>query len=109
MKLTECQVEIQALYAAHRTRRNAQQKEKFLDNSFKELIIDPYLLRLEHPHVEPGFKDPRNCMTFWGRPPIHVLELAGAIQKKLKEVTPSEWKFETQIRRRGGKERTRGL
>ncbi|KAH8159114.1 hypothetical protein CIB48_g9122 [Xylaria polymorpha] len=79
-------------------------KKKFLDNSFKELIIDPYLLRLEHPHVEPGFKDPRNCMTFWGRPPIHVLELAGAIQKKLKEVTPSEWKFETQIRRRGGKE-----
>ncbi|KAI0443726.1 RNA ligase/cyclic nucleotide phosphodiesterase [Xylaria telfairii] len=83
--------EIQALYAAHRIRRNAQQKEKFLDASFKELIIDPYLLRLEHPHVEPGFKDPRNCMTFWGRPPIHVLELAGAIQKKLKEVAPSIW------------------
>ncbi|RYC55953.1 hypothetical protein CHU98_g10259 [Xylaria longipes] len=83
-------IEIQALYAAHRTRRNAQQKEKFLDTNFKELIIDPYLLRLEHPHVEPGFKDPRYCMTFWGRPPIHVLELAGAIQQKLKEVAPSE-------------------
>ncbi|KAI0479595.1 RNA ligase/cyclic nucleotide phosphodiesterase [Xylaria cf. heliscus] len=84
-------VEIQALYAAHRTRRNAQQKEKFLDADFKELIIDPYLLRLEFPNVEPGFKDPRNCMTFWGRPPIHVLELAGAIQQKLKEVAPNIW------------------
>ncbi|KAI1751748.1 RNA ligase/cyclic nucleotide phosphodiesterase [Xylaria castorea] len=84
-------VEVQALYAAHRIRRNAQQKEKFLDADFKELIIDPYLLRLEHPHVEPGFKDTRNCMTFWGRPPIHVLELAGVIQQKLKEVAPNIW------------------
>ncbi|KAJ2998052.1 hypothetical protein NUW58_g440 [Xylaria curta] len=83
--------EIQALYAVHRTRRNAQQKEKFLDTEFKELIIDPYLLRLEYPHIEPGFKDTRYCMTFWGRPPIHVLELAGAIQKKLKEVAPSKY------------------
>ncbi|KAI1303314.1 RNA ligase/cyclic nucleotide phosphodiesterase [Xylaria venustula] len=83
--------EIQALYAAHRIRRNAQQKEKFLDVNFKELIIDPYLLRLENPHVEPGFKDTRYCMTFWGRPPIHILELAGAIQKKLKEVAPDIW------------------
>ncbi|KAI0858109.1 RNA ligase/cyclic nucleotide phosphodiesterase [Xylaria cubensis] len=89
-------VEVQALYAAHRTRRNAQQKEKFLDADFKELIIDPYLLRLEHSHVEPGFKDVRNCMTFWGRPPIHVLELAGVIQQKLKEVAPSELNSEYQ-------------
>ncbi|TRX95244.1 hypothetical protein FHL15_003936 [Xylaria flabelliformis] len=90
------QAEVQALYAAHRTRRNAQQKEKFLDADFKELIIDPYLLRLEHSHVEPGFKDTRNCMTFWGRPPIHVLELAGVIQQKLKEVAPSELNSEYQ-------------
>ncbi|TGJ88752.1 hypothetical protein E0Z10_g119 [Xylaria hypoxylon] len=80
--------EIRALYTAHRIRRNAQQKEKFLDVDFKELIIDPYLLRLENPHIEPGFKDTRYCMTFWARPPIHVLELAGVIQKKLKEVAP---------------------
>ncbi|KAJ8130183.1 hypothetical protein O1611_g3447 [Lasiodiplodia mahajangana] len=83
--------EIQTLYAAHRIRRNAQQKDKFLDTNFKELIIDPYLLRLENPHIEPGFKDTRYCMTFWGRPPIHVLELAGAIQKKLKDVAPDIW------------------
>ncbi|KAI0202049.1 60S ribosomal protein L44 [Astrocystis sublimbata] len=84
-------IEIQALYSAHRTRRNAQQKEKFLDADFKELIIDPYLLRLENPYIELGFEDTRYCMTFWGRPPIHVLELAGAIQQKLKEVAPNIW------------------
>ncbi|KAI1331796.1 RNA ligase/cyclic nucleotide phosphodiesterase [Xylariaceae sp. FL0255] len=83
--------EIQTLYAAHRIRRNAQQKTKFLDPWFKELIIDPYLLRLENPHLEPGFKDSRYCMTFWGRPPIHVLELAGLIQQKLKSVAPNIW------------------
>ncbi|KAI8633813.1 60S ribosomal protein L44 [Xylariaceae sp. FL1651] len=83
--------QIQALYAAHRTRRNAQQKDKFLDPDFKELIIDPYLLRLENPQVEPGFEDTRHCMTFWGRPPIHVLKLAGEIQRKLRDVAPNIW------------------
>ncbi|KAI0538138.1 RNA ligase/cyclic nucleotide phosphodiesterase [Xylaria digitata] len=83
--------EIQALYTAHRIRRNAQQKEKFLDVDFKELIIDPYLLRLENPNIEPGFKDTRYCMTFWARPPIHVLELAGEIQRRLKEAAPDIW------------------
>ncbi|KAI0413836.1 RNA ligase/cyclic nucleotide phosphodiesterase [Xylaria grammica] len=83
--------EIQALYAAHRIRRNAQQKAKFLDADFRELIIDPYLLRLENPHIEPGFKDTRYCMTFWARPPIHVLELAGVIQERLREVAPDIW------------------
>ncbi|KAI1270482.1 60S ribosomal protein L44 [Xylariaceae sp. FL1019] len=83
--------EIQALYSAHRVRRNAQQKNKFLDPEFKELIIDPYLLRLENPQIEPGFKDTRHCMVFWGRPPIPCLELAGLIQQKLKEVCPNIW------------------
>jgi hypothetical protein len=78
------------LYAAHRIRRNAQQKDKFLDTNFKELIIDPYLLRLENPDIEPGFKDTRYCMTFWGRPPIHVLELADAIQRRLKVAAPGK-------------------
>ncbi|KAI0009925.1 60S ribosomal protein L44 [Xylariaceae sp. FL0662B] len=83
--------EVQALYAVHRVRRNAQQRDKFLDPNFKELIIDPYLLRLENPHIEPGFKDQRNSMTFWGRPPIHILELAEELQKKLKAVAPDIW------------------
>ncbi|RYP79245.1 hypothetical protein DL769_003068 [Monosporascus sp. CRB-8-3] len=71
--------------------RNAQQRDKFLAPEFKELIIDPYLLRLENPQLEPGFKDPRYCMTFWGRPPIHILRLAEELQKRLKSVAPNVW------------------
>ncbi|KAI1483021.1 RNA ligase/cyclic nucleotide phosphodiesterase [Daldinia eschscholtzii] len=82
---------IQKLYAVHRVKRNAQQKAKFLATDYTGLIIDQYLLRLENPQIEPGFKDPRYCMTFWGRPPIHVLDLAEAIQKKLKAVAPALW------------------
>lgn len=85
------QEQIQALYSAHRVRRNGQQKEKFLSPELNELIIDPWLLRLENPEIEPGFKDLRNCMTFWGRPPLHVLELAEKIQSKLKAVAPSKF------------------
>ncbi|KAK8109857.1 hypothetical protein PG999_007994 [Apiospora kogelbergensis] len=87
--------QIQALYSAHRIRRNAQQKEKFLSPERPELIIDPWLLRLENPEIEPGFKDQRNCMTFWGRPPMHVLELAEKIQNKLKAVAPNIWLMPT--------------
>ncbi|KAK8102679.1 hypothetical protein PG984_015825 [Apiospora sp. TS-2023a] len=87
--------QIQALYSAHRVRRNDQQKEKFLSPEFNELIIDPWLLRLENPEIEPGFKDQRNCMTFWGRPPVHVLELAEKIQSKLKAVAPNIWLMPT--------------
>ncbi|KAF7534672.1 hypothetical protein G7054_g6029 [Neopestalotiopsis clavispora] len=83
--------EIQTLYAAHRVKRNAQQREKFISPDFKELIVDPYLLRLEDPSIEPGFKDQRNCMTFWGRPPLHVLALAERLQEKLKACAPNIW------------------
>ncbi|KAF3058662.1 hypothetical protein GL218_05584 [Daldinia childiae] len=81
---------IQKLYAAHRVKRNAQQRAKFLASDYTGLIIDQYLLRLENPQIEPGF-DPRYCMTFWGRPPIHALELAEAIQNRLKAVAPAIW------------------
>lgn len=87
--------QVQALYATHRLKRNAQQKEKFLSKDFQELIIDPYLLRLENPEIEPGFKDQRYCMTFWGRPPIHVLELAQQVQKKLQAAASSIWLMPT--------------
>ncbi|KAI0596535.1 60S ribosomal protein L44 [Biscogniauxia sp. FL1348] len=83
--------QIQALYAAHRAKRNAQQREKFLAADYQGLIIDQYLLRLENPHIEPGFKDERNCMVFWGRPPIHILKLADAVQKKLAAVASNLW------------------
>lgn len=83
------QREIQALYSAHRTKRNAQQRAKFIDPGFKELIIDQHLLRLEDQSIEPGFKDPRNCLVFWARPPEHVIRLAAKIQELLKEKAPS--------------------
>lgn len=69
--------------------RNGQQKEKFLSSDFKEVLIDPFLLRLEHPSVEPGFTDPRHCLVFWARPPEHIIKLASKIQSLLKEAAPS--------------------
>lgn len=83
-------MEIQTLYSTHRVTRNAQQKEKFLSPDFKELIIDQYLLRIEYPEIEPDFKDERNCLVFWARPPNHVLELASRLQSMLREACPSK-------------------
>ncbi|KAI8725204.1 hypothetical protein NCS52_00091000 [Fusarium sp. LHS14.1] len=91
----EPKAEIQTLYSVHRTKRNAQQAEKFLDSNFKELIIDQYLLRLEDQTVEPGFRDPRNCLVFWARPPDHVIRLAGKLQELLKQAAPNVWLMPT--------------
>lgn len=83
------QAEIQSLYSTHRVTRNEQQKEKFLSSDFKEVLIDPFLLRLENPSIEPGYTDPRNCLVFWARPPEHIIQLASKIQSLLKEAAPS--------------------
>ncbi|KAK4191162.1 RNA ligase/cyclic nucleotide phosphodiesterase [Podospora australis] len=82
---------IQALYASHRITRNAQQREKFLAPGFTELIIDPFLLRLETPELEPGFQDPRNCLVFWARPPDHIIKLASHLQRLLRKAAPDLW------------------
>ncbi|EAQ84685.1 hypothetical protein CHGG_08699 [Chaetomium globosum CBS 148.51] len=81
---------IQSLYATHRSTRNAQQREKFLSLDFKQLNIDPILLRLEKPDVEPGFQDPRHCLVFWARPPNHVVKLACHVQTLLQKAAPSK-------------------
>lgn len=78
------------LYSVHRTKRNAQQKEKFLTSDFKGLSIDQTILRLERPYVEPGFKDERNCLVFWARPPDHIVRLAAKLQDLLKKAAPGE-------------------
>lgn len=88
--LTTGQIKIQALYTTHRTTRNAQQREKFLSPDFKGLIIDPVLLRLEKPDIEPGFKDERHCLVFWARPPEHILKLAAHLQSLLLKTAPSK-------------------
>jgi hypothetical protein len=81
--------QIQTLYAAHRARRNEQQRAKFLADDFAELIIDPYLLRLQRPAEYPGFVDDRNGIVIWARPPIHVIRLAERLQRMLQETAPS--------------------
>ncbi len=82
------QREIRALYDAHRIKRNALQREKFISPDFKELVIDQYLLRLENPSIQPGFQDERNCLVFWARPPEHVIKLAAKLQQMLQRAAP---------------------
>lgn len=88
--MASIQAEIQSLYSAHRIRRNEQQKDKFLSGDFTELVIDPFLLRIERPELEPGFQDPRNCLVFWARPPDHAVRLATHLQNLLKKAAPSK-------------------
>ncbi|POS68728.1 hypothetical protein DHEL01_v212877 [Diaporthe helianthi] len=83
--------EIQSMYSTHRVNRNGQQKEKFLSSDYKEVLIDPFLLRLENPSIEPGYTDPRNCLVFWARPPDHIIKLASKVQSLLKEAAPNIW------------------
>ncbi|PHH62477.1 hypothetical protein CDD81_7124 [Ophiocordyceps australis] len=83
--------EIQQLYDAHRTRRNQQQRELFLSPNFDGVKIDQHLLRLERPSIQPGFRDQRHCLTFWARPPIHLLALAARIQDMLAQAAPNVW------------------
>lgn len=84
------QAEIQAVYATHRTTRNAQQREKFLCPEFSGLNIDTVLLRLEKPEIEPGFRDTRHCLVFWARPPNHIVKLACHLQSLLQKAAPSK-------------------
>ncbi|KAJ3043485.1 Ureidoglycolate lyase [Rhizophlyctis rosea] len=83
--------QIQSVYAKHRVNRNSQQKEKLLSPDFVEVLIDPFLLRLENPEIEPGFKDPRNSLVLWARPPNHILEVAAHLQRMLKKAAPGLW------------------
>ncbi|KAK5084307.1 hypothetical protein LTR05_005383 [Lithohypha guttulata] len=84
---------IQARYHAHRTARNAQQKEKILSSDFDGWKLDPILTKLEGPEGlrDPNFTDPRNCLVFWARPPQKVRSLIQLVQQKLKHVVPDLW------------------
>lgn len=84
------QTEIQARYTAHRTTRNSQQKAKMLDKNFSGVNIDPILLRLCDPTIEPGYVDPRHCLVFWARPTQEVKDLILKVQKALSTVAPSK-------------------
>ncbi|KAG5916407.1 hypothetical protein E4U61_003649 [Claviceps capensis] len=82
---------IQILYSVHRTRRNAQQKAKFLASDFQGLSIDQTLLKLERPLSYPGFRDERHCLVFWARPPNHIIRLACRLQDILQDTAPGIW------------------
>ncbi|RMZ69594.1 ureidoglycolate hydrolase [Pyrenophora seminiperda CCB06] len=83
--------QIQEKYQLHRVTRNAQQKAKMLDRDFSGVNIDPILLRLCDPTVEPGFKDPRHSFVFWGRPTQKVKEMIHRVQQELLTVAPNLW------------------
>ncbi|PKS05759.1 hypothetical protein jhhlp_007588 [Lomentospora prolificans] len=86
---------MQHAYATHRLNRAAQQSSLFLSPAFPGVTKDHYLSLTEfsktgkHPSGEP--LDPRNSLVLWGRPPEHVLKLAGAIQARLKLAAPNLW------------------
>lgn len=89
--LTSYQVQMQALYTIHRSTRNSQQKAKMLDKEFLGPNIDPILLRLSDPTVEPDFTDPRHCLVFWGRPSESMKNLIAHVQQELLAVAPSKF------------------
>jgi vesicle-fusing ATPase len=60
-----------------------------LDKDFAGVSIDPILLRLSDPTIEPGYVDPRHCLVFWARPTQKVKDLIARIQKELLSVAPS--------------------
>ncbi|GME41275.1 RNA ligase/cyclic nucleotide phosphodiesterase [Neofusicoccum parvum] len=66
-------------------------KEKLLAPDFAGVMVDPILLRLEDPSVEPGYVDPRNCLVFWARPPEKVKTLVRECQERLRDVVPNLW------------------
>ncbi|KAF2195508.1 AAA-domain-containing protein [Zopfia rhizophila CBS 207.26] len=83
--------QIQARYTTHRTTRNSQQKAKMLDKNFSGVSIDPILLRLWDPTIEPGYVDPRHCLVFWARPTQKVKDLIRRVQHELQAVAPNLW------------------
>lgn len=62
-----------------------------LDADFPGVSIDPILLRLSNPTVEPGYVDPRHCLVFWGRPTQPIKDLIGRVQQELLAVAPNLW------------------
>ncbi|KAF4125748.1 Ureidoglycolate hydrolase [Geosmithia morbida] len=83
---------IRTLYDTHRTKRNAQQKAKFLSADYTGLSIDQHLLKLE---TDPAFRDERHCLVFWARPPSHIIDLAVHLQKLLRKSAPNVWLMPT--------------
>jgi len=61
-----------------------------LDETFPGVSIDPVLLRLNDPTIEPGYVDPRHCLVFWGRPTQKIKDLIQRVQQELLTVAPNK-------------------
>ena len=81
--------QIQQRYKKHREARNEQQKAKLLSPDFSGFIVDPVLEKLIRKVSNPGYVDPRNCLVFWGRPPVSIRKLVNDVQQQLLKVAPS--------------------
>lgn len=67
-------------YEKHRRTRNAA---KFTELATSHKVSpDPILSGLVLDNKPPEF-DPRNCITIWGRPPAHVMDLIANVQSRL--------------------------
>lgn len=84
------QAEIQKRYDNHRTKRNAQQKEKLLAEDFPGVTVDAILAKLEDPQ-QPDYQDPRHCLVFWARPTESIKVIIKEVQNMLKSVAPNLW------------------
>lgn len=85
------QAEIQKRYDNHRTKRNAQQKDKLLAEDFPGVTVDEILAKLSDPQQYPDYQDPRHCLVFWARPTERVKAVIKEVQEMLKTVAPNLW------------------
>jgi vesicle-fusing ATPase len=55
------------------------------------VLLDQILRRVSDPTIEPGYTDPRHCMTLWARPPRHIRKLIAQVQQKFLAIAPHLW------------------
>ncbi|RMZ85273.1 hypothetical protein DV738_g175, partial [Chaetothyriales sp. CBS 135597] len=82
---------MQERYQLHRVTRNLRQKADILADNFSGWVLDEHLTRLDGPQRDTNYRDPRNCLVFWARPPQKVKNLVQIIQQKLKDAAPNLW------------------
>lgn len=87
------QTRLQTRYEVHRSARNAQYKATILSPDFPGWTLDEVLSKLHAQETgknegEEPFIDHRNNLAFYARPPKHIRDLVGEIQRELRSVAP---------------------
>ncbi|VDC03534.1 unnamed protein product [Peniophora sp. CBMAI 1063] len=82
---------LQAKYEEHRVERNARQAEIMTSPSFPGVVVDTILQKLIDPTLSPPYIDERNGASLWVRPPQHILDILGSIQRDLTGFAPHLW------------------